>query len=374
VYVPGAHPRFHAPDSLVPIAFAVVAVVVTLVAWAAFLTRSTTDESMYAPALSLSPSSVRSVAYTVPEANDDVLYVRGLGANDRPRLLAAFPFAFNLHARGSVSPHGDMAAVLHVDNAAGGPAQLTLLTLPGGERLDVAAGFDYLSPLAWSADGSRLAAVRTLATEGTGRTRSAVVEVNTATGAVAEITGFDAVLQVVPVGYSIDAQRLFVVVIDQSGSALWVVRDGKAERAAVLSPGSTRDWTLSPDGSRLAFVDRIGVGERTYAGRTLIVATGVVIDAAALGDQLGVAWRPGSDIPDFGGPGGTLSLSEPVPGAYVIPMRWAPDGSTLVATIYSASRDSGESMESIELLSAGQRVRLSESAGAKFLGWARNMD
>jgi WD40 repeat protein len=369
VYVPRARQRVHVPASLEPVILGSFAVIATLLAWAALMARPTADESVYAVRTG-DPAAIRAVAYSVPRTTEDgttdEVYVRDLGDASAGRRLGSFTSVYGLHARGAASPAGDRLAVLHVTNP-GAPAVLTLLAVSGNEGLDVDSGFDYLSPLAWSPDGSRLAATRT-SPEGA----VAVIEVDTASGVAVQAAPFPPGDEVMPVGYSMDGTKLYVVTIDQAGSKLWMVHGGMAEQAAFLSPGRTRDWALSADGARLAFVDLIGVGERTYAGRTLLIATGQVSDAAPAGDQLGTAWRPGSDIPDFGGPGGTLQLSDPDPGSYVIPMRWAPDGSTLVATIYSAGRDGGEPAESIELLSPVSRVRLSESPGAKFLGWVKD--
>src|SRR5690606_36709728 len=98
--------------------------------------------------------------------------------------------------------------------------------------------------------------------------------------------------------------RLFIVVVDNAGSSLWESRDGRLQKLTTFSPGPTRDWSLSPDGARLAFVDRLGVGARSYAGRTLTIASGAVTDAASTGNQLGAAWHPGRLTADFGGPDG----------------------------------------------------------------------
>jgi Tol biopolymer transport system component len=142
----------------------------------------------------------------------------------------------------------------------------------------------------------------------------------------------------------------------------------------VFSPGPTRDWSLSPDGARLAFVDRLGAAERRYAGRTLVIATGSVSDSPSQSDQLGAAWRPGSVVADFGGPGGTVRLTADAGQSYLMPVAWSPDGETLAATVYESGRDGNlQGGESVELVTPQQRLRISDVPGVRFLGWVQGM-
>ena len=132
--------------------------------------------------------------------------------------------------------------------------------------------------------------------------------------------------------------------------------------------------------ARLAFVDVVSAGDRSYVGRTLTIATGAIRAAGPGGDQFAPAWIPGSDVPVFGGPGGSIQLSAPAAGpVVVVPARWAPDGRSLVATMYPAAGDRSAALaRSIEVLpfgpgSAIQRLRLSAEEGASFFGWVRDV-
>jgi Tol biopolymer transport system component len=100
----------------------------------------------------------------------------------------------------------------------------------------------------------------------------------------------------------------------------------------------------------------------------------------ATANQFGSAFEPGSQIPVFGGPGGSVQLeTDAGESAYLVPASWSPDGSMLVATIYSASSDRGSSpTESVELVTwpsadgsgpQSKRVNLAEADDARFLGW-----
>jgi hypothetical protein len=353
-------------SNLTPWIFGVVAVLVTIVAWAGLARSSTSPDRNYAAALP-DPATVNAVAYAQPVGDSDVIYTQPI-AGGEPRYVAAFPYTFSLHARGSASPDAKTLAVLHVGDAPGALAVLSLVAADTGATRTVETQLDYLSPLAWSFDGTHLAAVRGI--DGSDRGAS-VFEIDATTATAREVARFATALEVVPVGYSVDGDRLFIVVIDQSGSNLWVEKGSKVSRVASLSSGLTRDWSLSPDGARLAYIERLGAGgERSYAGRVLTIATGAIAATVLPGDQLGTAWRPGAAMPDFGGPSGSLRLTEGADGSYVVPMRWAPDGVHLAAAVFTAdSTAPAQTRQSVEIVSADRRIQLAEGANVQFFGW-----
>lgn len=376
MFAPGV--RHPSPDlgRTVPFVLAACTIAAMLAAWA-FVTPSRLRDEHFEPAITaIRPETMRSVAYLVPGRDRDTLYVRK-AEGGTARIVDTFPAVSyaNLHARGLAAPTGDRVAVLSVLDPARASATLTIVDM-AGNRVDAAAALDYLSPLAWSPDGRLVAGVASRPSqEGTGSSTDVVV-VDASSGESSVSAHFDAAFQVVPVGYSLDRERLFVVVLDQSGSVLWTVRNGRAQKTAVLSTGRTSYWSLSPDGARLAFVDIVPAGERRYAGRTLLIATGSVSDSASSANELGAAWMPGAQLPAFGGPGGSVRLNPPSSeGDYVVPASWSPDGTMLVATIYSASSDrSGQLDESVELATTTSRTPLSSEPGAHFVGWMRTIE
>jgi Tol biopolymer transport system component len=348
-----------------------LAVIGVLSAWAVFGPRQTTTDN--APGAAGILADVRSIAYSVPaEGGVDHIFVRDASAGAEPELVATVPHFPGFHARGSASPLGDRVAVLSVTS--GVFATLSLIDVTARETIAVPGSFDYLSALAWSADGGRLAAVQTATEDGTRVSR--VFEVDTAAGATRMVAEFRNPFAVAPVGYSIDGERLFVVVVDETGSHLWERRDGEVRRLAELSPGRTRDWALSPGGSRLAFIDVLGAGSRTYVGRVLTIATGTISTQPAEKDQIGAAWEPGSPVPVFGGPGGALALEQPgAEGAYVVPLDWAPAGDTWVATVIVPGADrTVRPQEFIELQTRSSRERIAIEPGSSFFGWVRDLD
>lgn len=372
--VPGVRRGFHVPRIFGRLVFAVAVLAAVVGAWAVFAPgRVSTD----GPALPYSPiADIRSIAYIEPLDGRDHVMVRSSAPGSEPQGIYSFDIAISgLHARGSASPDARTIAVLNSGTQAA--ARMTLLTLTpaGALATPVTGSFDHLSLVAWSPDSSRLTAIRTTAqAEGSGA--ADVVEVDARTGDSRVVATVEGARDVAPVGYSIDGVRSFWVVVDNSGSNLWMERDGVVERIAELSPGRTTDWTLSPDGSRLAFVDILGAASRSFVGRTLLIATGSVTTLPATGNQIGSVWRPGAVLPEFGGPGGSLQLSDPTSEeAYIRPERWAPQGDLVAATVIGAGSDRYAPVSrSLELGSPEHRELITDTHGASFLGWVRDLD
>lgn len=354
-------------------ALAIIAVVLTVAAWALLAAEPTGTERPVPGFPARDASRIRSVAYTVPDGSTDRLYLRTLDSDEEPRLIATLPFALDARARGAASPMGDHLAVVWVP-ATAAAARLSLFSMPDGERTDIQGSYDYLTTIAWAPDGSRLAVVSYGPSDASGRVTATVVAVEVPSGEVTPVATFESVFVAAPVGYGLDG-RLFVVTIDPRGSFLWVVGETEIEPVGPLSSGRTRDWRLSPDGSRLAYVEVVGGAEqRRYVGRVMFTATGRITSSDGGGDHFGVAWIPGTEVPVFGGPGGSLRLwGAEAEGAYVVPYDWSPDGTTLAAAVYASVSEDGVTLEpSIELVTLERRTRLADEPGARFLGWVLN--
>lgn len=382
MFFPGVRRRSsRVPHAVVPFGLAICSIALTLLGWAIFAPSRAGLEFNLHPYPDI--ASIGSIAYTVPGEHFDDVVVRSAVEGSAPRVIATFPSSGSTgyHVHGAASPLGDRLAVVSLPSfVSRAHANLSLVDIASGEVSTIDGMFDYFTRVSWAPDGMRFAAVRLSA--GTGEKTQTVVQVDLETGTTRDVASFTDALDVVPVGYSFDSARLFVVVVDQRGSNLYVERGGKLQIESELSPGRTMDWALSPDGSRLAFVDILAGGSRTYVGRTLTTATGAVTSLPATADQLGASWVPGSPLPTFGGPGGGLQLSEPAnAGAYVIPGSWSPNASFLVANVFTGAVDpGGEPGRSLELVNAtsreGPSVRtvLSEDADTAFLGWVRNLN
>jgi hypothetical protein len=373
VLVPGIRHGPRVPTPLIRVGLAVGAIVGIIGSWAVFAPRPVTTDGPIAPYTDM--TTVRSIAYIEPVDGRDHLMIRSAERGSEPVSVYSFDIAISgQHARGSVAPTADRLAVLHSGVSAS--ARMTLLAFAGRDVIATTAEgrFDHLSKLAWSADGQRLAATRS-ATDADGVSLTTVVEINASTGAVRVVAEVPKALEVAPVGYSIDGERMFWVVVDNSGSNLWMERRGEVLRIGELSPGRTTDWSLSPDGARVAFVDILGASSRTYVGRTMTIANGAITTLPATGNQIGTVWRPGAVLPEFGGPGGTLQLSEPSDAAaFIRPEKWSPLGELIVATVFAAGADRyAPAEQAIELGGIDRRELITQTPGASFLGWVRDL-
>lgn len=379
MFFPGMRRRaFHPPHAAIPFVLALVAISLTLFAWAMFAPSNAGAPAASVPYADI--SEVRSVAYILPGGEFDDVVVEPADGRSAPRVIASFPHSglTGFHARGAASPHGNQVAVLWLPSFST-RARLSIVDVATGEARPVEGAFDYLSRVAWSPDGRKVALTSTSTTGGRVTT---VFEVDAQTLFPRPVAEFPETLEVAPAGYSFDSARLFIVVVDQRGSNLHAERGGKVQFVAELSPGRTRDWTLSPDGSRLAFVDILGAGSRTYVGRTLVIATGAITTLPAEKNQIGAAWTPGSPIAAFGGPGGSWQLDSTAPeDAYLVPAGWSPDGWHMLATIhYAGSEKTGRQPTALELITReapgapASRRLLSDDPGASFLGWVRNLN
>lgn len=379
MFFPGVHrPGFRFPRASLPFGLAGFSIVMTLFAWAMFAPSHVGSDIPYATA---DASSIRSIAYTLPGEQFDDLVVKPASGHAAPRVVASFPSGgpTGFHARGSASPLGDQVAVLWIP-AFATRANLSIVDIASGEVRHVDGVFDSLSSTAWSPDGTRVAATSTVEIEG--KKRTSVLEIQLPDLRALPVAEFEGAIEVVPVGYSFESTRLFIVVVDPKGSNLYAERSGKLQFLAELSPGRTRDWALSPDGSRLAYIDVLGGGSRTYVGRTVVMATGAITTLPAEKDQVGASWLPGSPLPAFGGPGGAWQLTDPSPGsAYLVPEDWSPDGAYLVATVYSLADDrSSRPVTVLEVITRetsntpSSRERVSEAVGAAFIGWVNDLN
>lgn len=377
MFFPDIRRALHVPRFLTPFLLLLLALVAGVAAWGV-ATRPGGNVAT-SPQVLPDIASVRSVAYTIPGHDFDDVVVRRADGLGEEQVVATFPNsgATGYHIHGSASPLGDFVAVVSLPPfTARSGANLSILTLAGGSVRSVAGRFDYFTRVAWSPDGTKIAAVRYQ--DANGVRQNSVVEVDTATGAVRAVAQFSDAFDVVPVGYSFDSSRLYIVVVDNRGSNLFLERDGKVQLEAELSPGRTRDWALSPDGSRLAFVDILAGGSRTYVGRTLVIATKSVTTLPATANQFGASWMPGSPLPAFGGPGGSWQLTDPgATEAYLVPSAWSPDSMYLAGAVY-APAGTDATVRSLELVqretstAPGHRVVLTDVPGAAFLGWVRN--
>ncbi len=277
---------------------------------------------------------------------------------------------------GAVSPDGRRVALVVADGGTQGhpSASLVLLDLDTGSLKQLATGVEELQTALWAPDGKSIVVSR--ASEGSGSLVTFTLGRVAVDGAGETVAArFDRVLGAYPVAFD-RAGRLVVVVIDARGSTVY--RD--AAPAATISSQITRDWKLSPDGSRLAFIESNVTNGLHYLARVVTLDGGSGSEVAAqsaLNDeqqQLGVSWKPGSDSPTFGSEPASIAgsagvFAQSVMAGFDIPLSYSPDGSILAVQHWTGTSYSSPGKMTLDLTSAdGGRTPL--DGFSRFFGWA----
>jgi hypothetical protein len=167
---------------------------------------------------------------------------------------------------------------------------------------------------------------------------------------------------------------------------------GGAEPVAHLNDGFARDWHLSPDGRRLAYLGQaLANGGVTFIAQVLNLSTGAV--QAPLGEarsaQFNPIWEPGGALTvgrldaaggslarlsvDDGGLATTaalLPLSGGAGAGFDVPLSWSPDGLHLAVRSFEGASVSDPGPSRIVVLSAnGERHELSPVSDVVIAGW-----
>lgn len=259
---------------------------------------------------------------------------------------------------GSVSPDGRMLAMAvnpRGSRMAEAQAVLRVLDLETARDTVLAEGFDALGRIVWSEDGSRIVLRRT----NLDANLIALVAVDASSGQAVVLVEKRAA-GLYPLSLDANGSLLYVQ-LDETGSAVY--RDGRL--LAVLSETFTRDWRLSPDGGSVAFIET--EPGSSPGARIVSLASREVVSAGAANPAIGVAWRPGSDVPDFGG-GSSEATRDGAP-YFEAPIAWSADGEVLALTEY-AGAPLGVTGSEVQLRQPdGSDLPLGEGK-VTFLGWA----
>ena len=172
---------------------------------------------------------------------------------------------------------------------------------------------------------------------------------------------------VAPLGFDGEG-RLLAVRIDGRGSTL--TREGAPIRW--LSAHITRDWSLSPDGTQVAFVEANLARGLRYLPRVVSVEGDGGVSAATTTTRqaLGSAWAPEGDTPRFGrepnaSPG---SVSAQGPGGFDVPLGYSRDGRSLAVRHWSGPSFLTPGTPRLEIVSGSGRQSL--TGYTRFFGWS----
>ncbi|MBI5946620.1 MAG: hypothetical protein HY875_00595 [Chloroflexi bacterium] len=296
------------------------------------------------------------------EDTEDVIVAAPAGGSLPLIEVARVPHLPGFPSTGAASPDGTRLALIVADGGSRSQpvASLVIVDLETGALTRLLGGLDYLQRPLW-APGSDSVVVTTAPDGSAGSFTFVRAYLD---GSLTPLAGADGVAGAFPVAFDSNG-RFVAVVIDATGSV--VLRDGAM--VTRISSFITRDWQLSPDGSRIAFIETNTSGGLHYTARVANLdgsadATGQLV--ASTGQQLGVAWAP-AGIPAFGAePGGGVS-AQGGEGGFDIPLAYTANGRAFAVEHWTGSSFSAPGKMTIEVLVDGSRQRV--DGYTEFYGW-----
>jgi Tol biopolymer transport system component len=194
---------------------------------------------------------------------------------------------------------------------------------------------------------------------------------------------------VFPIAFAPDGSKLYFATLNAQGSDLYsVAPDGSGEtEVAHLSDEITRDWALSPDGTRLAYSVATSGNTPGLVTRTLDLASGNSADVIAQDQtsaQLNPAWKADGQLtvgavkPGGGGDavqvesnGAATDLTQNN-DSMDVPHSWSPDGAELAVRSVQGKTPFDAGAAHLDLVdTSGGRTRVTDSADVQVVGWLR---
>ena len=306
---------------------------------------------------------------------------------DRQRLLT-LPHATDYGIVPSLAPDGQRFAFTALPPdlktaSADTPAVLWLAsTRDGAPPRALADGMDLLVKPVWHPEGHSLVVRRSAHTAGV--EAHGLVLVDVVSGSERElVTSMGQAL--FPIGFAPDANVLYAARLDPGASDLLAIdtTSGTVREAGRLAPGLTRDWTLSPGGDRIAYLeislDAGQVYSRAYVVDTASGARAAVTDGA--GDEFSPVWTGEGALGighanREGSPAGVLLLRPDAPAGlpgpangFDVPLAAAPSGGDMVVRSFDGASALAPGRQTLTLVGGDGSRRPIASGEVTFLGW-----
>jgi hypothetical protein len=357
-----------------------------VIAGAAFGLRYAMPGADPAPAPTETPAAPAPAAaryvYQVFDSTSDDLYVASTDAAVTPLLIARIPHAREWGVRASVSPDGSRVAYTVMPTRARRPeadAEAWVASVDGSGAQKLAEGVDLLARPVWQADSTGIV-VRRYPKTGDGLLPQRL-ELALLSGSARLLVKRDGTAGLYPIGFAGD--RFFFAELTDRGTEIRSLAGGQ-EKLGFAVEGVARDWVLSPDGTRMAYLAPVARGAISYRAFTVDLGSSSPTPAEAQsgpGDQLGPAFRPTSDELTVGGPatghaaalfaasGASLgAVGSPRAVGFDQPLGWSTDGRFLAVRQFDgASADDPGAASDVIVAPNGRRIAVAGS----FTGWVK---
>jgi dipeptidyl aminopeptidase/acylaminoacyl peptidase len=251
-------------------------------------------DSRPAPSGEVAGSITSRIAYLEFGLNADTLWIAEAAAPDRRQEVFSIAHAAEYGAVPAVSPDGRRVAYTALPEGLArpepdSPAGLWVASIEAGDQPRLLAdGVDLLVAPLWTPDSATVVFRRS--TEA-----AQVIAIAGIEGGEERVIAYSETESLFPVGFTAGAGSLYFVGLSEyEGTRLYEVSlaTGVDREVATLSPGLTRDWALSQDGSKLAYLE-IAFTEAAVASRASVLdlAGGGVVSLTAAGElALGPVW------------------------------------------------------------------------------------
>ena len=325
------------------------------------------------------------------ETTDTIWAADAHGPQERIK-LASIDHAAGYGIVPTLSPDGKRVAYTLLPSGVAQPdpaaAELWMLDLDGGATRRLADRVDLLASPVW-AGGSDAVVVRRIQWRDDGSIASELLRVSL-DGSANQVATAEAAL--FPIDFSPDGAAFYFAVASPSGTELArapAQGGGARETLAHLSDGITRDWHLSPDGARLAYLAQGPSDiEVAFVLRVVDLQTGEV-DAPLADDgpaRFNPLWEENGvltigRLDGDGSParlaledGGAVLSELPLPAGgaagFDVPLSWSPDGVYLAVRAFDgvSATQPGRSRVFVIAADGGRRL-LSQQSDVVIVGW-----
>jgi Tol biopolymer transport system component len=318
-------------------------------------------------------------------AADTLWLVNPATPSQREKLLSV-PHAREFGVVPSIAPDGRSLAyaALPIENPAptpDAPAGLWLIEISRDAQPRLLVnGIDLRVPAVWSPDASSLVYRRSNA-DG-----YALATLPAAGGEERLLSHSDGSTALFPVGFAPDGSRFYHVALSESAGSHLVsvdVTTGVQTEVVQLSPGITREWSLSKDGARLAFL-AMGYTANAISAQAFVLELSTLALTPVTGptvNAFGPVWAAdGSLLVGSLGAHGEANLVHvqdsqttlvPAEGrGFDVPLGFARDGSFYLVRAFSGASATAPGAATLTLIDKDGGRHVIASGDVTFAGWS----